>query len=127
MTRSPRGQARAGKPAVRLTLIVVSDRAARGERADQTAEPLRPALTEAGFDLGPVRIGAARQNILANPGEFSSRGRTRCMGQEHRPASREAESELESNPINTAFALLFERVRTGPSSSVTCRSRGREF
>ena len=32
-------------------LIVVSDRAARGERADETAGQLGPVLAEAGFDL----------------------------------------------------------------------------
>ena len=38
------------------TLIVVSDRAATGERADGTAEQLRPVLTEARFDLVDVVV-----------------------------------------------------------------------
>ena len=37
-------------------LLVVSDRAARGERADETAEALRPVLAEHGFDLVHVRV-----------------------------------------------------------------------
>ena len=37
-------------------LLVVSDRAARGERADETAEALRPALEAAGFALAQVVV-----------------------------------------------------------------------
>ena len=36
------------------TLLVISDRAARGERRDETAEALAPVLSKAGFD--PVRV-----------------------------------------------------------------------
>ncbi len=39
---------------MRVTLIVVSDRAASGERADATADLLRPALEAAGFELAAV-------------------------------------------------------------------------
>ena len=38
------------------TLLVVSDRAARGERADQTADALRPVLEGAGFSLVSVQV-----------------------------------------------------------------------
>ena len=38
------------------TVIVVSDRAASGERADETAEQLRPVLAEARFDLVDVVV-----------------------------------------------------------------------
>jgi molybdenum cofactor synthesis domain-containing protein len=38
------------------TLLVISDRAARGERADETAEALRPVLGDAGFELRAVRV-----------------------------------------------------------------------
>ena len=37
-------------------LLVISDRAARGERADETAAALRPVLAEAGFSLRGVRV-----------------------------------------------------------------------
>jgi molybdenum cofactor synthesis domain-containing protein len=51
-------------------LLVISDRAARGERADETAALLRPVLAEAGFDLRRVQIleddrGAIREAIRA--------------------------------------------------------------
>ena len=41
---------------IETTLIVVSDRAARGDRADETAEQLRPVLAEAGFELTEVVV-----------------------------------------------------------------------
>ncbi len=41
---------------IRTTLIVVSDRAATGERADETAELLRPVLADARCDLVQVRV-----------------------------------------------------------------------
>lgn len=50
---------------VKTSLIVISDRAASGERADQTAELLRPALTEAGFDLVDVRTVADERAGIA--------------------------------------------------------------
>ncbi len=40
----------------RAALIVVSDRAASGERPDATAALLRPALAAAGFDLDDVAV-----------------------------------------------------------------------
>lgn len=40
----------------RAALIVVSDRAASGERPDATAALLRPALAAAGFDLADVAV-----------------------------------------------------------------------
>jgi molybdenum cofactor synthesis domain-containing protein len=41
---------------IRTVLLVVSDRAARGERADRTADLLRPALASAGFALERVVV-----------------------------------------------------------------------
>ena len=41
---------------IRTTLIVVSDRAAAGERADATADLLRPVLEERGFELATVQV-----------------------------------------------------------------------
>ncbi len=41
---------------VATTLIVVSDRAAAGDRADATADLLRPVLSDAGFDLTKVVV-----------------------------------------------------------------------
>lgn len=42
--------------AMSVVLIVVSDRAARGERADRTAALLSPVLSEHGFDLRGVEV-----------------------------------------------------------------------
>lgn len=50
MTRPPAPAARGA------ALIVVSDRAARGERADQTADRLRPVLAAAGWRLDEVVV-----------------------------------------------------------------------
>jgi len=41
---------------IRTTLLVISDRAAAGQRADQTAEALRPVLAERDFALVEVVI-----------------------------------------------------------------------
>jgi molybdopterin adenylyltransferase len=46
-------------------LLVVSDRAARGERADATADLLRPVLKEHGFELGLVGIVADERAAIA--------------------------------------------------------------
>ena len=46
-------------------LLVVSDRAARGERADETAEALRPVLAEHGFDLVHVRVVPDEREAIA--------------------------------------------------------------
>lgn len=47
-------------------LFVVSDRAARGERADRTAELLRPLLVGAGFDLVDVAVVPDERELLAD-------------------------------------------------------------
>jgi len=41
---------------IATSLIVVSDRASSGERADTTADRLRPVLAERGFDLAEVIV-----------------------------------------------------------------------
>lgn len=46
-------------------LLVVSDRAARGERADETAEALRPVLAGHGFDLVHVRVVPDERDAIA--------------------------------------------------------------
>lgn len=46
-------------------LLVVSDRAARGERADETAEALRPVLAEHGFDLVHVCVVPDEREAIA--------------------------------------------------------------
>ncbi len=50
---------------VKTSLLVISDRAASGERADETADLLRPVLTEAGFDLVDVRTVADERAAIA--------------------------------------------------------------
>lgn len=40
----------------RTAIVIVSDRAARGERADETADLLRPVLEAAGFQPGAVLV-----------------------------------------------------------------------
>lgn len=50
---------------VKTSLIVISDRAASGERADQTADLMRPVLTEGGFDLVDVRTVADERSAIA--------------------------------------------------------------
>lgn len=61
---------------IETTLLVISDRAAAGDRPDETAEALRPVLEEAGFALTAVTIvpderdeiaGAIRQAATATP------------------------------------------------------------
>jgi molybdopterin adenylyltransferase len=47
------------------TLIVVSDRAARGERADATADLLRPVLEAAGFALVEVEVVPDERSEIA--------------------------------------------------------------
>ena len=48
------------------TLLVVSDRAARGEREDETEARLRPVLAAAGFDLVDVRVLADERDAIAD-------------------------------------------------------------
>jgi molybdenum cofactor synthesis domain-containing protein len=48
-----------------VVLVVVSDRAARGERADATAALLRPALAAAGFTLSSVRVVPDERPVIA--------------------------------------------------------------
>ncbi len=50
----------------RCILIVVSDRAARGERADRTADLLRPVLEGAGFELLEVVLVPDDRTLLAD-------------------------------------------------------------
>ncbi len=47
-----------------VSLIVVSTRAARGERPDQTAELLRPVLGQHGFDLRSVVVVADDRDAI---------------------------------------------------------------
>ncbi len=47
------------------TLIVVSDRAARGERADQTSDLLRPVLEGSGFELASMLIVPDEREAIA--------------------------------------------------------------
>lgn len=49
----------------RTTLIVVSDRAARGERADTTADLLRPVLAASGFELASMVIVPDERDAIA--------------------------------------------------------------
>jgi molybdenum cofactor synthesis domain-containing protein len=56
------------------TLIVVSDRAAAGERADQTAELLRPVLAQAGFALDTVRVVPDDRDRIADALRSAVRG-----------------------------------------------------
>ena len=51
--------------AVATALLVVSDRAARGERADATAALLRPVLEARGFDLREVVVVADERSGIA--------------------------------------------------------------
>jgi molybdenum cofactor synthesis domain-containing protein len=46
-------------------LLVISDRAARGERRDETEALLRPVLAEAGFDLAPARVVPDEADAIA--------------------------------------------------------------
>jgi molybdenum cofactor synthesis domain-containing protein len=55
-----------GNARAQCILFVVSDRAARGERADQTAELLRPLLSGAGFDLVDVVVVPDERELLAD-------------------------------------------------------------
>ena len=50
----------------RCVLFVVSDRAARGERADETADLLRPILEGAGFALEEVAVVPDERDLLAD-------------------------------------------------------------
>lgn len=54
-------------------LLVVSDRASRGERADETAEALRPVLARHGFDLVHVRIVPDEREAIEVALEASAR------------------------------------------------------
>jgi len=51
---------------VDCVVIVVSDRAARGERADETAGLLRPLLEGAGFRILDVVVVADERDVLAD-------------------------------------------------------------
>lgn len=52
-------------PAIRTALLIVSDRAARGERADATAAALRPELEARGFSLATVAVVADERAAIA--------------------------------------------------------------
>lgn len=68
--RGPRRRGRAAggvlQVSIRTTLIVVSDRAASGERADATADLLRPVLAEGGCELVDVVVVPDERGEIAS-------------------------------------------------------------
>lgn len=54
-------------------LLVVSDRAARGERADETADALRPVLAAHGFDLTHLGVVPDERGAIAAAIESAAR------------------------------------------------------
>ena len=65
-TREGGGMTASADANAQCILFVVSDRAARGERADQTADLLRPLLADAGFDLVDVVVVPDERELLAD-------------------------------------------------------------